>query len=105
VTENYPNSVRFPDSEKKKAERIAALLNLDGWCQAFDLGVKLALKFAEAYIKGDTEIVYCTPKVSALIENNPKFIKALCEEGVVEWLTPFVLTKSSQAPSGDELAP
>jgi hypothetical protein len=45
---------------------------------------------------GKTEIVCCTPDIAALIANNSKFIEALCEEGVVEWLTPFVLTKSRQ---------
>jgi len=40
---------------------------------------------------------FCTPKLAEVLNSNPKFIEALCEEGVVEWLTPFVLTKSKQS--------
>jgi hypothetical protein len=39
----------------------------------------------------------CTPKLAEIIENNREFIAALCEEGVVEWLTPFVLAKPKQS--------
>jgi len=35
-----------------------------------------------------------TPEFEKLYENNKEFFNALCEEGVVEWLTPLVLTKS-----------
>jgi hypothetical protein len=49
---------------------------------------------AEAYVKGKTGVVFCTPELEASIENHPDFFKALCQEGVIEWLTPFVLTKN-----------
>ena len=93
---DFEHSICFKDSEKKKAERIAALLKLDKWYYSFGIGLNLGLKHAEASVKGDTEVVFCTPYVAELIKNNQKFIEALCEEGVVEWLTPFVLTKSKQ---------
>ena len=91
-----PHGLRYCDSLKKKAERIAALLNLDDDMVSWVLGLNLALHYAEAYAKGPTVPVFCTPEQKALLENNPKFIEALCEEGVVEWLTPFVLTKSKR---------
>ncbi len=49
----------------------------------------------------------CTPKLAEIIENNREFIAALCEEGVVEWLTPFVLAKSKQSnhPAPDTTQP
>ena len=75
---------------------MAALLKLDEWYHSFGIGLNLGLKHAEASAKGDTEVVFCTPYVAELIKNNQKFIEALCEEGVVEWLTPFVLAKSRQ---------
>jgi hypothetical protein len=92
----HTNSIIFPDSEKKKAERIAALLELDKWYHSFPVGLNLLLVGAEAHAKGDTVAIFCSPKLAALIQDNPKFIEALCEEGVVESLTPFVLTKSKQ---------
>ena len=93
---DFEHSIRFTDSVKKSAERIAALLKLDEWYHSFGIGLNLGLKHAEASVKGDTKVVFCTPELAALLENNQKFIEALCEEGVVEWLTPFVLTKSKQ---------
>ena len=93
---DFEHSIRFTDSVKKDAERIAALLKLDEWYHSFVIGIHLGLRHAEASVKGDTEVVFCTPYVAELIKNNQKFIEALCEEGVVEWLTPFVLTKSKQ---------
>lgn len=96
------HSIRFPDREKKKAERIAALLQLDEWCYSFGIGINLALDYAEASVKGYTRVVSCTPCLAKLIEDNPEFIEALCEEGVVEWLTPFVLGKSRQGAEATE---
>ena len=93
---SFKNSIIFTDSVKKNAERMAALLKLDEWYHSFGIGLNLGLKHAEASVKGDTEVVFCTPYVAELIKNNPEFIEALCEEGVVEWLTPFVLAKSRQ---------
>ena len=99
---NCKHSVSFPDREKKKAERIAALLQLDEWYYSFGIGINLALAHAEASVKGYTRVVSCTPCLAKLIEDNPEFIEALCEEGVVEWLTPFVLTKSRQGAEATE---
>jgi hypothetical protein len=91
------HSICFTDSEKKKAERIAALLDLDEWYHSFGIGINLALAHAEASVKGFTRVVSCTPRLADLIESNPEFFAALCEEGVVEWLTPFVLGKEKDA--------
>jgi hypothetical protein len=95
--DRHPHHICVSDKGRKEAERAAALLNLKNWLQATSLGIKLVLDHAEASVKGATEIAYCTPETRAMLENNPKFIEALCEEGVVEWLTPFVLTKSKQS--------
>ena len=96
MTKDFPHSITFDDSVRKKADRIAALLELDEWWHSFAVGINLCLDQAEAYVKGETKTLFVTPKVRDLLINNEKFIDALCEEGVVEWLTPFVLTKSSQ---------
>jgi hypothetical protein len=93
--DRHPHHICVSDKGRKEAERAAALLNLKNWLQATSLGIKLVLDHAEASVKGATEIAYCTPETRAMLESNPKFIEALCEEGVVEWLTPFVLTKSA----------
>lgn len=82
---------------KQAADQAAALLGLSHGGQAIGRGLEIVLEHAKAHAIGKTEIIFCTPEVKALIDNNPKFIEALCEEGVVEWLTPFVLTKSKQS--------
>lgn len=97
MTKDLPHGINFTDDVKKKAERIAALLELDEWFHAFGVGIDLAVDYAEAYVKDNTEYVFCAPKIADMIKNNPKFIAALAEEGVVEWLTPFVLTKTAEA--------
>ena len=91
-----PHHIACSNDFKKRAERIAALLDLNSWHDAIGTSVDIALLVAEAYVKGDTEIITCTPEEAELLRNNPEFFKALCEEGVVEWLTPFVLTKSKR---------
>ena len=104
---NSRDSIRFPHKEKKRAERIAALLRLSDWPHAFGIGLHFAEKHAEASVIGRTEMLACTPKLAEMIENNREFIAALCEEGVVEWLTPFVLAKSKQSnqPTPDTTQP
>ncbi len=82
---------------KKDIDTIAALLKLESSGKALGAAVELALLFAKAHAKGKTNVIFCTPKVDATIRNNPEFIEALCEEGVVEWLTPFVLGKPKQS--------
>jgi hypothetical protein len=101
------DSINFPHEERKRAERIAALLKLRDWPHAFCIGLHFAERHAEASVIGHTEMLTCTPKLAEIIENNREFIQALCEEGVVEWLTPFVLAKSKQSnhPATDTTQP
>ena len=35
-------------------------------------------------------------------KNNPEFFDALCREGVIEWLTPFVMGKSTIPPEENQ---
>ena len=87
---------RLTEDAKRDSDYAAALLGLSDSGYAIAKGLKIVLAHAKAHAGGYTEIAFCTPNVAALIENNPEFIAALCEEGVVEWLTPFVLAKSKQ---------
>lgn len=91
---NHPHSLLFTDGHRKRAERAAVLLGLRNWNAAIGFGIDLAENYADARAKGESETIYCTPKVATMIDENPEFIEALCEEGVVEWLTPLVLTKT-----------
>jgi hypothetical protein len=92
----------FNDEGVKKLERIAALLELENPHKAVSLSVHLAALHAEAYVKGKTGLVFCTPEIESSIENNPAFFEALCQEGVIEWLTPFVLGKSTIPPEENQ---
>jgi hypothetical protein len=91
----YPHGLVITDKLKKELERAAALLNLEDWYQALSLGGFLAREYAEAHVKGNTAVFFCTSGLKTCIENNPAFFEALCQEGVIEWLTPFVLTKAA----------
>jgi hypothetical protein len=92
----------FTDEGVKKLERIAALLELENPDKAVSVGVHLAALYAEAYVKGKTGLVFCTSELKSSIENNPAFFEALCQEGVIEWLTPFVLGKSTIPPEENQ---
>jgi hypothetical protein len=94
--ESYPHSLFFTDAHRRQFEQIAALLELKDWNQATVFSAELALRCAKDHARGYTMVLCCTPKLAEVLNNNPKFIEALCEEGVVESLTPFVLTKSKQ---------
>ena len=96
MSENLPYRWHVTENQKIAADQVAALLGLGGNGDAVSKGLKLILDHAKAHAKGKTKVVFCKPELAALLENNEKFIEALCEEGVVEWLTPFVLTKSKQ---------
>ena len=84
------------EEANRASDQAAALLGLDDGGHAIGRGLRIVLAHAKAHVKGQTEIVFCKPELAELVKNNPKFIEALCEEGVVEWLTPFVLTKSKR---------
>lgn len=90
------------DKGKKWLEQAAALLNLEDASDALNLGVHFAKDYSKAYVEGKTRYVFCTPEMDAHIENNPAFFAALCEEGVIEWLTPFVLGKSIIPPEENQ---
>ena len=74
--------------------------------QAASSGVADIKKFAKGHdevkAKSRAKSIFVAPELAMLIANNPEFIEALCEEGVVEWLTPFVLTKSRQGAEATE---
>jgi hypothetical protein len=93
----FPYVWKVSEKQKAIADQAAALLEIDGNGAALSKGLKLVFAHAKAHAIGKTEIVFCAPKLAEVLNNNPKFIEALCEEGVVEWLTPFVLTKSKQS--------
>jgi hypothetical protein len=98
MDDKYPHKLLFNDAARKRFDRIAALLDLDDWRKAITYSGHIALRYAEQAVKGNTVIVCTTPEFDQLYENNPEFFKALCEDGVVKWLTPLVLAKSSTPP-------
>ena len=91
-----------PAELKKQLDRAAALLGLDDWIKADTLGSRLVINYAEVYVKGKTKVVFCTPEEKSLRDNHPDFFKALCQEGVIEWLTPFVMGKSIASPDENQ---
>jgi hypothetical protein len=93
--ESHPHLLSFTDAHRGQFEQIATLLELEDWNLATVFSAELALSYAKAHARGNTMVHFCTPKLAEVLNSNPKFIEALCEEGVVEWLTPFVLTKSA----------
>jgi uncharacterized protein Smg (DUF494 family) len=81
---------------KKELERAAALLDCEDWLEVLAMAGEIVIEYAQQYIKGKEAIVFCKPEFDKLYSENEEFFNALCEEGVVECLTPFVLIKSSQ---------
>ena len=94
MVDKYPHKLQFNDAARKRFGRIAALLDLDDWNIAIAYSGNIALQHAEQAVKGNTAIVCTTPEFDQLYKDNPEFFKALCEDGVVKWLTPLVLAKS-----------
>jgi hypothetical protein len=87
----YPHKIALNNKARANLETIATLLGLDGWLKALNFSESLALDYAKAHAKGWTHLHFCSPKEAALLEDNEEFFRALCEDGVIEWLTPFVL--------------
>jgi hypothetical protein len=100
--DKFPHKIGVSDKCKKDLERAAALLDIEDWLDALNGGIEIVKAGAEAYVKGKTEFVFCTSELKSSIENNPAFFEALCQEGVIEWLTPFVLGKSTTPPEKNQ---
>ena len=90
------NSKRFSVSEMPGDPDSPGSITI----QAASSGVADIKKFAKGHdkakAKSRAKSIFVAPELAVLMTNNPEFFKALCEEGVVEWLTPFVLAKSRQ---------
>jgi hypothetical protein len=104
MVDKYPHKLQFNDAGREPFDRIAALMDFDDWKIAIVYSGDIILQCAEQAVKGNTVIVCETPEFDQLYQNNKEFFKALCEDGVIEWLTPLVLAKSS-TPTHDHLAP
>jgi hypothetical protein len=100
--DKFPHLLGFTDKHKSAMERVAALLNKEDWAAAISLGMGMVHLYSKAYVKGKTSYVFCTPELESSIENNPAFFEALCQEGVIEWLTPFVLGKTATSPEKNQ---
>ena len=104
MVDKYPHKLQFNDAGREPFDRIAALMDFDDWKIAIVYSGDIISQCAEQAVKGNTVIVCETPEFDQLYQNNKEFFKALCEDGVIEWLTPLVLAKSS-TPTHDHLAP
>jgi hypothetical protein len=100
--DQYPHEVGFSQEARKQFERAAVLLDLKDWTEAIDSGMYMITDAAESRANGKAAVVFCTPELKSSIENNPAFFAALCQEGVIEWLTPFVLGKSTIPPEKNQ---
>ena len=96
--DKFPNKYSISDRLEKELVKAVACLDLKDTAEALQMGVSAVSKYAEAHVKGKTEVVFCTPDLADCIQKNPDFFKALGQEGVIEWLTPFVLGKSTTRP-------
>jgi len=96
--DKFPHKIGVTDELKKQLDKDAALLDLNDWIDADNMGSDLVIKYAESHVKGKTSVLFCTPDLASCVKNNPAFFEALCQEGVIEWLTPFVLGKSTTRP-------
>jgi hypothetical protein len=94
----YPHKVGFTQEARKQFERAAVLLDLKDWTEAIDSGMYMITDAAESRANGKAAVVFCKPELAASIENNPAFFEALCQEGVIEWLMPFVMGKTATSP-------
>jgi hypothetical protein len=89
-------AISLGEKNIKKVLQIAALLDTGSEIRspakmALDLAIELALNYAKSYVKGNTEVLFCEPSQAKAVASNPEFFRALCEEGVIEWLEPLVL--------------
>ena len=93
MSKEHKHSIEYTDKVKKNMERVAALLNLEDECHAWSFAEKLALMVAEEMVKGNSVVLCVKPELKDAMEDDKEFFDALCEEGVIEWLRPFVMGK------------
>jgi len=94
--ESHPHGLAFSNKAKADFEVIASLMGLDDWKDAIDLGRYLGLEHAKAHVRGETQACYLTPEQAAILNDNEEFFDALCEDGMIEWLTPLVLRRKRE---------
>lgn len=89
-------SVDLSKAAKRRLDTICVLMehesDLHSLTWAMDMGEEIAKKHA----RGQTSYHCMKPALGNLIQNNLEFFEALCEEGVVEWLTPLVMRKTPE---------
>ena len=89
-------TIDFDELAKRQLDTICALKEHESILISLDWAVNVAESISKKQARGATSIHCLTPALGDLIQNNPKFFEALCEEGVVEWLTPLVMGKASE---------
>jgi hypothetical protein len=100
--DKFPHKLGFSNEHRKKMTRAAALLDAEDWKTAIAVGMRLAELYAEAHVKGQTSVIFCKPEFENIYESNKKFFETLCQDGVVEWLTPLVLGKTTLPPEENQ---
>ena len=87
-----PYSLCYSEAINKQINKISALLDFDDELLVWLNALNLYEEAAKNKIKGKKPI-FLEEKLAKLIEGNPEFFEALSSDGVVEWLSHFVLSK------------
>ena len=90
-------TIDFGEESKRQLDVITALMDFDSIYHSLAWAISLGEGIAKENAKGRTEMYCLKPELSNLITHNPKFFEALCEEGVLEWVKPFVMRKTEEA--------
>lgn len=93
-----PHSICYTDEVDRRLTKIAAIMdiesNSDVWWNAF----LMYEKFSQHYVRNKPWTMFVSEKLGKVMEENPEFFDALAEEGVVEWLSPLVLSEARKDP-------
>ena len=87
--------VNFNKVSKRKIDGICALMGHESYMHSLSWAIDLGEAIAKKYARGETSVHCLTPALGDLITAHPEFFEALSEEGVLEWVRPLVMGKTT----------
>jgi hypothetical protein len=89
-------TIDFNEVIKRQLDAICALMEHESNLQSLEWSIAMGEEIAKKHARGGTSVHCLTPALGDLITTHPEFFEALCEEGVVEWITPLVMRKTAE---------
>jgi hypothetical protein len=88
-------TIDFDEVAKRQLDAICALKEHKSNLRSLEWSIAMGEEIAKKHARGETSVHCLTPALGDLITAHPEFFEALSEEGVLEWVRPLVMGKTT----------